>query len=1102
MGLQNMYDVIINSITRDLTPREDHVHASVDMLSSSEVDVPTPLGADQLEQYAQDFFAGLRSITVGSMEEALIDKNVQHTNSESATVIQFVPSPCKESPKERKEAVIIHEEPTSPQNASTTKHMRFGRSGETYSIGVQIYEEVESYFNPVVPEIKRQDVTQGIKVAQSTLDFGGSDVNECYKFHGPVYFKEIMQSIEESDELCVDVETKRLTPWENTVIYGSSTKIGGVRSLRDYKRTFNCGVELIANPLRVISISTNRFKWSIDTRLWRTPEEKSQLIAITNAMSGKIWTGHNLQFDYMWIHHLNPEVKPRFLIDTMIMVTAIRADIPFQLQKMVADGITGNATGVEESGEYLKKYLDQKLARKKGKDGLSDDSDDGSLSLLALSLYYLGEKLDKSYQMPYNWIPDVLSDEHFDYCLGDITAPRIIARRLLGMKDSTPAHVIESLLNSNTKLRQPSYGGFRPPNDAMVYKSDNCTLGTDNCTLGTFVEAPLFLENKRHMLRGNGFLSYVIFEKAIHRMVKMQHRGLMFSKRHLEPYISKLIQSRDESLIKLFETEPEMKKLEHILTSTSEGMGDDFKTTLGNLVEKHTGKTLERGANGKFKLSAQVLKGQDANNPLIKNYLAVQRAVNRLKKVDEYYDATDAHLADVIEGKKERPHWAYRVHSMISIKTITGRTGSESPNTQNPVADKEFRWGFTATPPVDEYVSTDGIYCRIAKDRQPNTPLFVPDRTKSNLMLAIDYSSIEMRIASALGKRAYNAMQTFWNGSGNNEKAIDSQYASYVKKRLSWIFRLPGVEDAFANNHMDESWPDSRPRMMDGADIMDFGYYYARQLLDLKIKIQILHGGKLLLHESYKNNIDPHMLTGLSIRQRKPSLKLDYVGDNIYEYLLDLGKRVEDVDKLKKIIDIERKAAKAENFGLLYGMSSSKLWRYGKIQFNLDWDELDADTDRDAWFEMYTEVTLWHLITELTSKAKTDLYVGGYEIIKNSENGGGSFYQSTTLTGRMVFADKINKILNYQDQGTGAEIALRAIGNLPDDIAKYLVNFVHDELVFDFEDKDAQGKNGVYAQHVRKTVDSVMIDAAQELVGDKYDIQFTAESDIGDYWIH
>ena len=54
-----------------------------------------------------------------------------------------------------------------------------------------------------------------------------------------------------------------------------------------------------------------------------------------------------------------------------------------------------------------------------------------------------------------------------------------------------------------------------------------------------------------------------------------------------------------------------------------------------------------------------------------------------------------------------------------------------------------------------------------------------------------------------------------------------------------------------------------------------------------------------------------------------------------------------------------------------------------------------------------------------------------------------------TLSGRPVTALSIQPILNYQDQGTAAEMLLMAMARLPDDLQKCIVNIIHDEILLE-----------------------------------------------------
>jgi DNA polymerase-1 len=416
------------------------------------------------------------------------------------------------------------------------------------------------------------------------------------------------------------------------------------------------------------------------------------------------------------------------------------------------------------------------------------------------------------------------------------------------------------------------------------------------------------------------------------------------------------------------------------------------------------------------------------------------------------------------------------------------------------VADKGFRSAFVATPSELEMV-------RIEDAGDGRRKLIMLNKEKrTNRMTATDYSSIEMRLAAALGIRTVSALEAIWTPKESDKvvpKNIDPNYTRYIASKMSWITKDKNILRHLIHGEVSDEWPIDKPKMSDGAEMIDFAQYYARELVTLKNNIYVVNKGKLLLAESYRNNVDPHLLTGLSINQRKPSA-IDIHGMTPYEYLAMLA--VEDPGKAKELKDtlgLERKAAKAENFGLLYGMSANKLWRYGTVQFGLDWDLIDAEMDRSNWLKMYSEVTLWQAITEMFCKNKANMYVGGFEQTRSKYRGDGKFYENFTLTGRVVVAEKINAILNYQDQGTGAEIALNAISILSNysykggekkDYNKYLVNFVHDELIYDYPE-EMEGEMEWVIEHA-------MRQSANELVGHRYNLEFEVESSTGDFWIH
>jgi DNA polymerase-1 len=128
----------------------------------------------------------------------------------------------------------------------------------------------------------------------------------------------------------------------------------------------------------------------------------------------------------------------------------------------------------------------------------------------------------------------------------------------------------------------------------------------------------------------------------------------------------------------------------------------------------------------------------------------------------------------------------------------------------------------------------------------------------------------------------------------------------------------------------------------------------------------------------------------------------------------------------------QRKAAKAANFGLCFGMGAAKFKEFALISYDLYYTEDKCKEIRDAYFSLYRGVQQWH-----------------YKVGKTERNG---FYTCQTLYGRRVYADGFTKATNFPVQGTEKDIMAFAICFIHDRFKKEgldaaLVNCVHDELV-------------------------------------------------------
>ncbi len=179
---------------------------------------------------------------------------------------------------------------------------------------------------------------------------------------------------------------------------------------------------------------------------------------------------------------------------------------------------------------------------------------------------------------------------------------------------------------------------------------------------------------------------------------------------------------------------------------------------------------------------------------------------------------------------------------------------------------------------------------------------------------------------------------------------------------------------------------------------------------------------------------------------------------------------------LDEVKSEQRRAAKAINFGLIYGMSAFGLAK------QLDITRYDAQNYIDLYFERYPGVKLYMDVTKEIAHDK------GYV---------------ETLFGRRLYLPEINSrngmrrqyaertAINAPMQGTAADIIKMAMINLHEvllnsEIDACMVMQVHDELVFEVAEKDVQS----LTELVRKEMES-----AAEL-----DVPLLVDIGVGDNW--
>lgn len=170
----------------------------------------------------------------------------------------------------------------------------------------------------------------------------------------------------------------------------------------------------------------------------------------------------------------------------------------------------------------------------------------------------------------------------------------------------------------------------------------------------------------------------------------------------------------------------------------------------------------------------------------------------------------------------------------------------------------------------------------------------------------------------------------------------------------------------------------------------------------------------------------------------------------------------------------QRKAAKAMNFGLIYGMSGKSFIRYAKVNYGVDIDIDDAAEIIDSFFGLYKEVC--NRIYTMEDKEVN------YESTKSG--------RTRIWEGRLP---TMNVRANYEIQGLGADILKVALARVEREMVctgeAELMITVHDEIVIAV-DKDR-------AEELAVKLKTIMEESARVYMKR---VPVIAEVSVGDSW--
>ncbi len=173
-------------------------------------------------------------------------------------------------------------------------------------------------------------------------------------------------------------------------------------------------------------------------------------------------------------------------------------------------------------------------------------------------------------------------------------------------------------------------------------------------------------------------------------------------------------------------------------------------------------------------------------------------------------------------------------------------------------------------------------------------------------------------------------------------------------------------------------------------------------------------------------------------------------GKDLHRYTasLVLGKKEEEVQKE------ERQLAKAINFGLIYGISAKGLAEYARTGYGVEISPEEAEVFRSRFFKSFSAFRRWHEEVKKELKEKKEV-------------------RGQTLLGRKYTAHTFNDAVNYPIQGTGADLLKLAVLMFEAELKRKqkeakLVNLVHDEIVVECREEDAEQVKGILEHAMRQ----------------------------------
>ena len=215
--------------------------------------------------------------------------------------------------------------------------------------------------------------------------------------------------------------------------------------------------------------------------------------------------------------------------------------------------------------------------------------------------------------------------------------------------------------------------------------------------------------------------------------------------------------------------------------------------------------------------------------------------------------------------------------------------------------------------------------------------------------------------------------------------------------------------------------------------------------IELRIAAEISEDQRMT--EAYRNDADLHRLTASLVQ----GVSLD------------------------EVTTVQRQAAKAINFGLIFGMGPRGLKYSAKHSYDVEMTLDEAKTFRSRFFEVYSGIRAWHRKSEQELKYTNK--------------------QRTLCGRRFVWKDippAFTVFINRQVQGTAADIAKIALGELSSALKRSgakIIAMIHDEIIIEVPEANAAET----ARILQQTMEAAGREALKQ-------VPIVAEARIADGW--